>query len=160
MSIRTQKFLLNIDMTSIILKPKAYFKRREDFFLNSCVKNYTHVFDHTIKPIQKYGDELQGSFYILSQHVFVIIQLITMKYILRFSVKNLFLSNSNFAEFIKGVNFAVYAELGRFSPGFNIISQMLEYWHRLKNPCQSFPTFASCKQLVQISSILKTKITS
>lgn len=154
-SIRIQKFLLNIDMTSIILTPKAYFKRRKNFFsfflrgggdLNSCVKNYTHVFDHTIKPIQKYGDELQGSFNILSQHVFVIIQLITMKYVLRFSVKNLFLSNSSFAEFIKGVNFAVYAELGRFSLGFNIISQMLEYWHRLKNPCQSFPTFASRKE--------------
>lgn len=44
-----------------------------------------------------------------------------MKYILRFFVKNLFLLNLNFVEFIKGVNFVVYVEFGRFFFGFNII---------------------------------------
>lgn len=39
----------------------------------------------------------------------------------------------------KSAKFAILAEFGRFSLGFNIISQMLEYWHQLENLDQSFP---------------------
>lgn len=100
----------------IILTPKVYLKRQKDSFVFKpwCKKFYS-FFDYAIKPILIYGVEIWILFNILSQHVFVIIQLITMKnmkYIRRFCVKNLLLSNSNFADFIKRVKFAVRAELG------------------------------------------------
>jgi hypothetical protein len=120
---------------------KAYFKLQKDFLnLNPGVKNSTHIFDHTIKPILLYGCEIWGSFN--SQTA-------------RFRNNSLQLDeiyskalceklHIKFCRYILGVHkksakFAVLAELGRFPMGYNIISQMLNYWHRLENLDDSFP---------------------
>jgi hypothetical protein len=39
----------------------------------------------------------------------------------------------------KSTNFAVLSELGRFPIHYQIIKQMLGYWHRLENLESSFP---------------------
>ena len=120
---------------------KAYFKLQKDFLnLNPGVKNSTHIFDHTIKPILLYGCEMWGSFNTQTarfrKNSLELDEIYSKALCEKLHIK--------FCRYILGVHkksakFAVLAELGRFPMGYNIISQMLNYWHRLENLDDSFP---------------------
>jgi hypothetical protein len=98
--------------------------------LNPGVKNSTHIFYHTIKPILLYGCEIWGAFN--TQTACFRNNLINLDEI--FSKALFEILHVKFCRYILGVHkksakFAVLAELGRFPLCFNVVSQLLSYSH-------------------------------
>jgi hypothetical protein len=106
---------------------------------NPEVKTSIHVFDHTIKPILLYGCEIWGYFNPFTSRFrngnIPIDQIFSNLHCEKLHLK--------FCKFLLGVhkkstNFAVQSELGRFPLHFDILKQILRFWHRLENLDSSF----------------------
>lgn len=120
---------------------KAYFKLYKDFLShNPDVKTSIHVFDHSILPILLYGCEIWGYFNTLTARLrnesipldTVYSKIECEKLHIKFCKRVLGVHQ-------KSTNFAVLSELGRFPIHYQIIKQMLGYWHHLENLESSFP---------------------
>ena len=121
---------------------KAYFKLQKDFLnLNPGVKNSTHIFDHTIKPILLYGSEIWGIFNVNNSKIKQSNQVLMQLCYKNFTGENLHIK---FCKTIlglnkKSMNHASLSELGRYPLHYDIINRLLKYCYRLENLKSDFP---------------------
>ena len=116
---------------------KAFFKLKKDFIsLSPNVKSTINVFEHTIKPMFRYGSEIWGYFNPFSKKN---CQKRDLHWI-QFSV-NVQMCEKMHIKFCKSLlgiyttstNFAVLSKFGRFPIHFDILKAMLSDWHSLEN---------------------------
>ena len=113
---------------------KAYFKLNKNFLSYKPGPDVAiHIFDHTVTPILLYGSEIWGVFNPLSSKFKKDKNIIS-------ALKDLKCEklHTKFCRQILGVHkkastFGVLSELGRFSLSYNLLNNILNYWHRLEN---------------------------
>ena len=120
---------------------KALFKLKSDFLVhNPEVKTSIHVFDLLKADSVKFG---------VRNGNIPIDQIFSKLHCEKLHLK--------FCKFLLGVhkistNFAVQSELGRFPLHFDILKQILRFWHRLENLDWSFPLLKAAYKCMKASN--------